>query len=181
MQPWNVILTIRPGSSHSSELITELRRLGDFHDTAFHDVLAGLVAKQREFLDRLADAREARAPWAEDVKRVIPVERVFIFTPDDLVEQWSESLPGYLDRMPPRATCFVRLERRGLVGQLHSVAVERMVADRLFDLAETRGVRLGVSFNDPDYIVLAETMANQCGLALITRELRQRYPFIHVK
>lgn len=181
MQPWNVILTIRPGSSHVSETITELRRLGDFHVTAFPDVLTGLVAEQKEFLDGLADARESRAPWAEMVKRVIPVERVFTFTPDDLVEQWSRSLSDYLDRMPLRATCFVRLERRGLVGQLHSVAVERTVADRLFDLAEARGVRLGVSFNDPDFIVLAETVANQCGLALIKRELRQRYPFIHVK
>lgn len=181
MRAWNVIITIRPGSAIVPDLIAELRRLGDFRGTAFRDLFVGLVPDQTVFLDALVDAREAKAGWMEDVKRVIPVERVFHFTPNELVELWCQSLPGFLDRMPYRATCFVRMERRGLVGQVHSVAVERTVADRLFDLAETRGMRLGVSFTDPDYIVLAETVGNECGLALIAREIRQRYPFVCVR
>ena len=180
MRPWNVIVTVRPDHQRVAPLLGELRRLGDFHGTAFRDVLAGQVPDAKGFLDALVDAREAKVAWMEDVVRAIPVECVFAFTPDDLVEQWSARLPGFLERMQ-RGTCYVRLERRGLVGQVHSVAVERAVADRLFELADARGLRLAVSFSDPDYILLGETLGNECGLAFITREVRQRYPFVQAR
>ena len=33
----------------------------------------------------------------------------------------------------------------------------------------------------PDYVVVAETMGEQCGVALITRELASRYPFLQAR
>jgi len=181
VRPWNVILTTRAGGGRAGALLGAVRRLGEFHRAPFRNVLIGLVDDPDAFLDTLLAACEAKAGWAEGLMRTIPLERVFSFAPEDLVEQWSESLPDFLDRMPGRASCFVRLERRGLLGQLDSQAVERAVADRLFDLAEMRAIRLGVSFSDPDYIVLAETVGDECGLALITRDVRARYPFVQVK
>ncbi|HUW36891.1 MAG TPA: THUMP domain-containing protein [Rhodocyclaceae bacterium] len=180
MRPWNVVVTVHPGGLQVSALIGELRQRGDFRGTSFRDVLVGHVGDISALLDSLAAAQAVGAPWVGDLGRVIPVERVFDFTPGNLAQLWIEALPGFLDRMRD-GSFYVRLERRGLIGQIHTVAVERVVADRLLDLAEVRGLRLRVSFADPDYILLAETFNAECGLALIARETRQRYPFVHTK
>lgn len=180
MRPWNVVITLQPGGIQVSALIGELRRRGDFHGTSFRDVLVGHVQDVSALLDSLAAAQALGAPWAADLGRVIAVEQVFGFTPANLVQLWIDALPSFLDRMRD-GTFYVRLERRGLIGQIHTAEVEPVVADRLFDLAEARGLRLGVCFADPDYILLAETLNTECGLALITREMRQRYAFVHAK
>lgn len=174
------MVTVQPGGLQVSALIGELRQCGDFHGTSFRDVLVGHVEDISALLDSLAAARKACAPWLADLGRVMPVEHVFGFTPGNLVQLWSEALPGFLERMRD-GSFYVRVERRGLIGQIHTVEVERAVADRLLDLAEARGLRLTVSFADPDYILVAETLNTECGLALITREMRQRYPFVHTK
>ena len=72
----------------------------------------------------------------------------------------------------------VRLERRGLIGQVISPEVERSVADHLFALAEKEGREVMASFKDADYIVAAETLGHECGVMLLTRDLRQRYSFV---
>ena len=35
-----------------------------------------------------------------------------------------------------------------------------------------------IDFKVADYIVAAETVGHECGVALLTRDLRQRYPFV---
>lgn len=72
----------------------------------------------------------------------------------------------------------LRLERRGLAETLPSDRVEREVADHLYSLAEARGVALHTSFHDPDYVLVAETVGAECGVALLPRALRERYPFV---
>lgn len=37
---------------------------------------------------------------------------------------------------------------------------------------------LRASFDDPDTIVVAETIGERCGLAFLTRAMRRRYPFV---
>jgi tRNA(Ser,Leu) C12 N-acetylase TAN1 len=75
----------------------------------------------------------------------------------------------------------VRLERRGHAGEIATPEVERAVADHLFTLAAARGLQLRTDFTDPDYIVVAETLGDECGVALITRAMRTRYPFVHTR
>ncbi len=75
----------------------------------------------------------------------------------------------------------MRLERRGHKGTILSPEVERSLGDYVMDLATQQGKRLHVSFQDSDYIVVAETVGNRCGVALVTRELHTRYPFVKVR
>lgn len=180
MHRWNMVITVQPGAQHVSNLTGELRRFGEVHGTPFRDVLAAWADDPLRVIDFVLAARHEGAAWAQEVSRIIPVERVFEFTPENLAQLWSEALPAFMDRMR-NGSCHVRLERRGLIGQVHSGAVEQAVANTLFDLAEQRGLRLSVSFADPDYIVLGETLNTECGLALLTRDLRSRYPLMQAR
>jgi pyruvate/2-oxoglutarate/acetoin dehydrogenase E1 component len=38
-----------------------------------------------------------------------------------------------------------------------------------------------LSFGDPNVIIIVETVGNWIGVASITREMKERYPFIKVK
>lgn len=180
MKNWNVIVTILPGPGRERHLLRELRLLGDFYPSQFKDVCLGQVEDVHAFMEAIRQAAEENAPWVEDLGRVIPVEHTFHFMPETLAEQLKEAVSPFIQRIAG-GTFFVRLERRGLLGQVMSPEVERSVADHLFALAEREGRQLRTSFEDADYIVAAETVGNECGVALLTRELRQRYPFVQTR
>jgi tRNA(Ser,Leu) C12 N-acetylase TAN1 len=154
--------------------------MGQFHMTEFKDVCTGYVEDVTNFLEAIRQAEAESEPWTKDLGRVIPVEQTFFFTPETLVEQLKEAVTPYVSRISG-GTFHVRLERRGLIGQVISPEVEHSVADHLFALAEKEGRQLMTSFQNADYIVAAETVGHECGVALLTRELRQRYPFVKTR
>jgi tRNA(Ser,Leu) C12 N-acetylase TAN1 len=111
------------------------------------------------------------------VARAIPVEQVFGFTPETLVAQLEAALAPLAARMGG-ASFHLRLERRGLEETVPSDRIEREVADHLYSLAEARGISLRTDFHDPDYVLVAETVGTECGVALLPRALRERFPFV---
>ncbi|HUX62924.1 THUMP domain-containing protein [Sulfuricella sp.] len=154
--------------------------MGKFHSTEFKDVCTGYVEDVTNFLEAIRQAEAEGAPWVQDLGRVIPVEQTFHFTPETLVEQLKEAVTPYLGRISG-GTFHVRLERRGLIGQVISPEVERSVAEHLFALAEKEGHKVTASFKNADCIVAAETVGHECGVTLLTRDLRQRYPFVKTR
>ncbi len=48
----------------------------------------------------------------------------------------------------------------------------------IIDALEKNGKQVQVKFVDPDKIIIVETIGNRAGVGLITREIRERYPFI---
>jgi len=174
---WNVIVTTLPGRPRFLAALEGLRRLGEFRPTAFRDVCLGRVEDARLFLEALLAARAGGERWALAIARAIPVEQTFSFTPETLVAQLESALAPLAARMEA-GSFHLRLERRGLSGTLASDAIEREVADHLFTRAEERGVSLRTSFHDPDYVLVAETLGTECGVALLPRALRERFPFV---
>lgn len=174
---WNLVVTIVAGPHRVRDVLRPLNEFGWFMPTAFKDVCVGDVQDVPAFLDRIADRRERGEPWALMIGRIIPVERVFDFIPENFAERLKEAVAPFAERMQS-GTCHVRVERRGHAGEIPTQAVERAVADHLYDLAQARGVHLATSFTDPDYVVVAETLGEQCGVALLTRDLARRYPFV---
>ena len=68
--------------------------------------------------------------------------------------------------------------RWGFEGRINSRAIEQEVARHLFEIAARQGKTLRTDFDDPDYVVVAETLREECGVAFLTRDIRLRYPFV---
>jgi tRNA(Ser,Leu) C12 N-acetylase TAN1 len=177
MRDWNVLVTVAPGPGRKSRLLRRLRGLGWFEPTEFKNVCLGNVEDRTQFLETLRVGRENNEPWLADLARAIPVEQTFSFTPESLTEQMKQAAAPFVGRMTD-GTFHVRLERRGLPGQVMSQEVERQVGEHLLELAETAGKRLHVSFANPDHIVAAETVGTLCGVALLDRALIGHCPFV---
>ncbi len=177
---WNVIVTVRPGTGHEHQLLGALAQFGSFRPTRFHGVCIGRVEDAGALLEALRRAVESGKRWAARLARVIPVDTVFAFTPETLAEQFKQAAAPFVDRMAS-GSFHVRLERRGLEGKVPSQAIEREVADHLFAIAAGQGKALSTDFDDPDYLVVAETLGEECGVGLVTRELRSRYPFVEAR
>src|SRR2546430_1478556 len=76
---------------------------------------------------------------------------------------------------------FVRLERRGLKGRLHTPTVERALGDHVWRALEARGHTPRVEFKDPDAVLVLETIGDEAGIAVITRALRAQHPFVKIR
>jgi tRNA(Ser,Leu) C12 N-acetylase TAN1 len=174
---WNVVVTTLPGRPRFLAALEGLRRLGEFRSSAFRDVCLGKIEDVDPFLEALQGARERGEAWALAVARAIPVEQVFPFAPETLAAQLKAALAPLATRMGA-ASFHLRLERRGLAETLPSDRIEREVADHLYSLAEARGIALHTDFHDPDYVLVAETVGTECGVALLPRALRERFPFV---
>lgn len=180
MRDWNLIVTIRPGPGHMHQVLGQLRALGRFARPSFADVCVGQVEDVPAFLDRLHAARASGESWVDLIGRVVPVQRTFTFTLESLEDKIKEAVAPLLAGMQS-GSFHVRLERRGLAGKIPTQEIERAVADHVFSLAQAQGVRLQTDFKHPDYVVVIETLGEQGGVALITRELLNRYPWVHVR
>lgn len=177
---WNVLVTVRPGFAHEHSLLGALARFGTFRATPFRDVCAGRVDDIAGFLEAVHEAYQAGKPWVGYLARVVPAEIVLTFTAETLTEDLERAVAPLVERMSDGSFC-VRLERRGLAGKVASADIERALADRVHDLASARGVRLRTNLVDPDFLIAAETLGEQCGLALLPRALRERYRFVQTR
>ena len=176
---WNVIATVREGPGHEKALLRGLRRLGEFHPTEFNYVCIG-QADSTDFLETVRQARAAGEDWTRYLARLVPVERTFHFDAEGFVERLKQAVAPFAERMG--TGCFyVRIERRGMLGQVHSQEAEREVADYLAGLLRGRGQQLTTDFRDPDWIVACETLGAEAGVALLDRETRRRYDFVQVR
>jgi len=178
MKDWNIIVTTPPRQER--ELLPALNRLGEFARSEFKSILIGRVEDVTRFLEDILHADEEHVEWRQHLLRVLPVERTFSFTPPTFEERLREAVTPFVQRMAS-GTFHVRLERRGHKGKILSPEVERRLGDYMVDLATQQGKTLHVSFHDSDYVVVAETVGNTCGVALVTRELRTRYPFVKIR
>ncbi len=176
---WNVIATVREGPGHEKALLHGLKRFGEFHPTDFKYVCIGRV-DATNFLETVRQAHAGGEEWIRYLARLIPVERTFRFDAQTFVERLKQAVTPFAERMGA-GDFYVRIERRGMLGQVHSQEAEREVADYLAGLLRNRGQQLGTDFHDPDWIVACETLGTEAGVALLDRETRRRYEFVQVR
>jgi len=112
--------------------------------------------------------------------KLLPIERTVRIEPRTAVATLVDAAEPFLDRLAG-GSFFVRLERRGLKGQLHTPTLEREVAEPIWRALERRGATPRVDFADPDSILVIETVGEEAGLAVLGRALRRDYPFIKVR
>jgi tRNA(Ser,Leu) C12 N-acetylase TAN1 len=180
MSDWNVVVTIMPGPRNEQRVLGGLQRFGKFRRAGFKDVCVGTADDIGALLEGVHDALAAGKAWARAIGRVIPIDATFPFIAETLTESLKSAAAPLAARLVGGTFC-VRLERRGLAGEINSPEVERALADHVLGLAQAAGRQLGVSLKDPDFLLVVESIGNDCGVGLITRELRSRYPFIQVR
>jgi tRNA(Ser,Leu) C12 N-acetylase TAN1 len=177
VRPWNVLATALEGRRDA--LLMALRRLGRFGGGGYRNILTGLVSDPPTFLAEVREALASDRLLATALARLVPIELRVRFDPDDPATDLAAAAEPFLDRIGS-GTFYVRVERRGLKGRLHSGAVEREVGTRVWTALAARGHVPHVAFQDPDHVLAVETLGEEAGLGLLPRTLRHDYPFVRV-
>lgn len=177
MATWNVLVTAK--NLEQRHLARRLKRFGDFRWAPYLGLLIGRVEDHEAFLDQLRRCEEEKPGFLFPLARLIPIDRTFVFTTDTLTPLLKEEVPGCADRIGS-GSFYVRVERRGHKDEIHSRPIEQEFAAALVDELHRQGKMPRVDFKDPDVIVAVEIVGNECGIGVIPRSLRVRYPFIKV-
>lgn len=180
MQPaqWNVLATAQSGAL--PRLVPLLRRFGRFHRSPFRGLILGTVPDPGGFLEDLGTACQQNPELLHVVARAIPVDEVFGVTPETLETRLKAAVEPYAGRIEG-GTFHVRVERRGHKGEWHTQPLERTLDEHLLGILRARGLEPRITFDDPDWIVVVELVGDECGVGAISREQRQRYPFVRVR
>jgi THUMP domain-containing protein len=137
------------------------------------------VQDRQAFFDQLLHCEENEPGFLFPLARLVLLDRTFIFTTDTLVPLLKSEVLGYADQIGS-GSFHVRVERRGHKDEIHSRQIEQALADALIESLSTRGHTPHVEFHDPDAVIAIEIVGNECGVGLITKSLRERYPFVKV-
>jgi tRNA(Ser,Leu) C12 N-acetylase TAN1 len=106
------------------------------------------------------------------------VTRTFDFQSPEEVE--ARAKEAALSLVPELAgkTFHVRFHRRGHKGQLSSAGEERFLGEALLGALTAASTPGRLGFDDPDAVLVVETVGNRGGLSLWGREDLKRYPFL---
>jgi len=174
---WNVLATAK--NHEQGQLARLLKRFGDFRWTLYLGVLIGRVEDHRAFFDQLRRSEEEKPGFLLPLAKLVPLDKIFTFEMQQFVPMLKAEVVPYVDRIGS-GSFYVRIERRGHKGVIHSQQIEEELARTVADVQAQRGYIHRVDFKDPDVIIAIEIVGNECGVGMITKPLRERYPFIKV-
>lgn len=170
---WNVLVTAHRRESWKAA--QQLKPFVKLRRTAFRDVLVGKAENVKMLLDSALEmGKEApdKPPFVPAYSRIIPVEHVFEFEVENILEKLKEIMKGYAPRLSGKFD--VRMERRGLKGQINS----QEIANSLRDLVKELNPDAVLDMEEPDSIVIIETLGKVAGVILADKEMRQKYSFV---
>ena len=174
---WNVVVAAK--DHEQRHLARCVKRLGDFWWTPFLGLLVGRVADHDAFCEQLRRSEEERPGFLRPLARLIPIDRTFTFQVEHLPAQLEHAVLAYADRLDS-GSFYVRIERRGHAGDIHSQPLEQELGRTLLAHLREQGAAPLIDFKDPDAIVAVELIGDECGVGLITRTMRERFPFVKV-
>jgi tRNA(Ser,Leu) C12 N-acetylase TAN1 len=178
MKEWNVALTSQ--TNQERRLLLELADLGEFQASGFREVIVGKVADTAAFLETLCQRWQVQPFLPEILSSVVPVTVMFSFTLEDLMTRLEKHLTSVASAIGNHPF-YVRLKRRGHKGVIHSQELEQALDRFLTEKIAALGFTPAIDFAEPQCIVAVEIIHNQCGVGLITQELKARYPFLKMR
>ncbi len=178
MKEWNILATA--AREQERYLLRFLNDYGEFKGSGFRDVVLGRVEETDAFLRALENLREENPIKLNPLSQIVPLEKTFHFDLSDFKDKLKEMLSSYVDRIENKKF-YLRVKRRGHKGEISSLEVEKEVADFIMGSLEKSGKKAQVSFNDPDCILIVETIGNWAGVGFITKEMKQKYSLIKIK
>lgn len=178
MREWNILVTALWGQG--KKVLQVLTQHGEFKSSGFKDVLQGHVEDVRFFLEKLELMRQENPDRINALSQIVPLERTFYFKLPDLMDKLKETISPYIEKIEDKKF-YVRVKRRGHKSELSSQEMEKEIAGFFVENFENAGKQAHVGFNDPDVILVVETIANWAGVAWITRDMKEKYPLVKVK
>ena len=139
----------------------------------------GRVESPEALFAQLQEKEQVQPGFLSPLSKFVPIETVFDFTPDTFEERLKQVVFSYADRIG-NGSFYVRVERRGHVGEIHSQHAERALNKALTEHLAAVGRAATIDFKDPDVIIVAETLDDQCGVGVLTRAMRKRFQFVLV-
>jgi tRNA(Ser,Leu) C12 N-acetylase TAN1 len=177
LENWNVLATAK--DMEQRRLAGLLQRFGKFRRTRFLGVLVGRVKEPEAFFEELRRREEEEPGFLDPLSKLVPIDRTFGFTVETFAERLKEAVLPYAELIG-NGSFYLRVERRGHAGEIHSQHVEQELDGTLRERLVARGQTPSVDFNDPDVILVAETLDDECGVGAIPRSMRTRFPFVRV-
>jgi tRNA(Ser,Leu) C12 N-acetylase TAN1 len=178
MWEFNIVVTMA-SEGRFRHLMEELEPHGEFRRTEFLGVILGRIEDSGTFLETVREKRSPQLIAFQDLARVIPLETVFTFHADDFVERVCEAIRPCIETLADKRF-YVRLERRGFKGRIVSPEAERTIDAFIEEKLAKEGKSAQIDFEQPDAVVVVETIGDRCGVGLLTRELMERYDFVRV-
>jgi tRNA(Ser,Leu) C12 N-acetylase TAN1 len=74
-----------------------------------------------------------------------------------------------------------KIDKREKTTHIKPGRSEKDMSAFIIDALEKTGKQAQVDFEEPEKLIIVETIGNRAGVGLITRTMKERYPFIRVK
>jgi tRNA(Ser,Leu) C12 N-acetylase TAN1 len=171
MASWNVLITAY--ENREKDLLAELEGLGEFERTGFRNTLVGSVQSVEQFLEEL---KKRHCP---SLSRVAPIASWFKSEVAEVEERLKEAVLPFVEKIAEGESFCVRVERRGMKGLVQTKQLEIELGSYISaQLEEKYGRKPKVNLTDPDKLIRIETLGNNFGLGLVSKKMRESYPFV---
>ena len=172
----NVVITTQPDEYRRASQLLE--RFGTVEPTDYFNVLLLTVANIDQFITKFSDQTVGDPRLLEAVSRVMPLQKKFSYEDvEDFEEKARQTALSFVDRLEGKAF-HVRMHRRGLRHEISSQDEERSLDALLMGELERRGAPGRITFDDPDAILVVETVGNCAGMSLWNRDDLNRLAFL---
>jgi tRNA(Ser,Leu) C12 N-acetylase TAN1 len=179
MQEWNAVISVREhGFRQAFDVFGEF---GEVKRTEFYNVLLLRGRDVTHMLETLRERANTSPGSLAFLARLIPVTRTFIFnSPEEFEDRTRSTVLNWAPQLQEKSF-YVRIHRRGFRGRLSSPEEERLLAVLLLEELERSGKPGRIAFENPDAVIVIETVGHWAGLSLFTREDKERHPFIRIE
>jgi tRNA(Ser,Leu) C12 N-acetylase TAN1 len=178
MSHWNVVVNLHEhGFRRAFKL---LQGLGAVYTTEFLNVLVMEVSNIPRFLETLNAWVSDDPSLLQLIARVVPVTCIFSFqSPEEFETKAKEAVLYWLPSLAGKRF-HVRMHRRGFKGRISSLEEEHFLDKILLEELGKIGSPGHITFENPDAILVVETVGQQVGLSCWTREDLQHYPLLRL-
>jgi tRNA(Ser,Leu) C12 N-acetylase TAN1 len=168
MKDWNVVISVYQDGFKRA--VRALQQFGPVERSPYHNVLLMKVDDPIALLEGVERLTDEIPAVYDAISRIAPATRTFEFqSAEEFQEKASSVVTEWLSRLAGRSF-HVRFHRRGHKHDLRTPEVERVLDDILLDRLKQAGTPGTISFNDPDLVIVLDTVDDRAAVGCWARE-----------